>query len=132
MLGDKPVVVVTTGAFALGWYVAFVVQFCCVSSIGVLNVIVLELRRMSSSSRDQHEGNFHRPGVGPVCFPRSVVRPRDWECHLCGFSVFGWKSSCFRCGAEKGIACASSALAAPPSAKSSKGKAYKPASFGPV
>ena len=128
-VGGKRVIVPTTGASALKWFVVFVVQYCCVSPIGVLNVIVLELRRMSSSSRDQHEPNLYRPGVGPVCFFRSVVRPRDWECHLRGLNVFAWESSCFRCGGEVWIASASSALAPSPSKNTSKGKARKSASF---
>ena len=94
----------SASVFVLGWFEVIVVQYCCVLPIDVVNVVVLELRRMRSSSRDQHESNVGRPGVGPASLSRSVVCPKDWECHICGLNVFKWESSCFRCGGEVWVA----------------------------
>jgi len=125
----KRAIVPSASVFVLGWFEVIVVQYCCVLPIDVVNVVVLELRRMRSSSRDQHESNVGRPGVGPASLSRSVVCPKDWECHICGLNVFKWESSCFRCGGEVWVASSSSAPAPSPSMNSGKGKAPKSVSF---
>ena len=125
----KRAIVPSASVFVLGWFEVIVVQYCCVLPIDVLNVVVLDLRRMRSSSRDQHESNVGRPGVGPASLSRSVVCPRDWECHICGLNVFKWESSCFRCGGEVWVASSSSAPAPSPSMNSGKGKAPISVSF---